>query len=97
MALEGAAVAALFQNELAAPMAADVRVGPQRPRLIADDDDRDVTHPAGQEVARPRDLLKSADVVPARREDAFLLAFEPLGVGVPLGGKGPPPGELLAQ
>ena len=97
VALEGAAVAALLQHQLAAPMAADVRVGPECPRLIADDDDRDLSHSAGQEVAGLRDLLDPADIVPARREDALLLALELLGVGVPLGGKGPPLGKRLVQ
>ena len=76
VALEGAAVAALLQHQLAASVAADVRVGAERPRIIADDDDRDLTHSAGQKVAGFRDLLDPADVVPARREDALLLAFE---------------------
>ncbi len=86
VALECAAVAALLQHQLAASVAADVRVGPERPRLIADDYDRDLTHAAGQKVAGFRDLVDSADIVPARREDALLLESESLGVGVPLGG-----------
>ena len=73
VALKGAAVAAFFQHQLAASMAADVGVGPKRPRLIADDDDRDLTQSAGQKVASFRDLLDSADIVPTRREDALLL------------------------
>jgi hypothetical protein len=53
-----------------------VRVGPERPRLLADDHDRHLAHPAGQKVADFRDLLDSPDIVPTRRKDAFLLAFE---------------------
>jgi hypothetical protein len=76
VALEGAAVAAPLQHQLAVPVAAHVRVGPERSRLLADDHDRHLTHSAGQKVADFRDLLDSPDIVPTRREDALLLALE---------------------
>ena len=76
VALECAAVAALLQHQLAGSVAADVGVGPERPLLIADDDDRNLAHAAGQKVAHFRDLLASTDIVPTRREDVLLLAFE---------------------
>ncbi len=97
VALERPAVATRLQHQLAAAVAADVRKGFQRPRLVADDDDRDLAHPDGQEVAGLGDLLDSAGIVPARREDALPLACEHFGVGVPLGGEGSPPVERLEQ
>ena len=75
MALEGAAVAALRQHQLAASMAADVRVGPERSCLIADDYNRNLADSSGQKVAGARNLLDPADIVPARREDALRLPF----------------------
>src|SRR5262249_18966671 len=47
VALERAAVATVLQNEFTPSVAADVGVGPERSQLIADDDDRDLSHPTG--------------------------------------------------
>src|SRR5262249_44042775 len=97
VALNRAAAAACLQHQLASSMATDIGVGPNHPRLVANDDDRDLSHSSGEKVTSFLNLLDPTDIVPTCREDELFFAFESQGVGVPLGRKGPSLGERLVE
>ena len=80
-----------------APVPADVHESAQISVLMADDDDRDMTRLRGHEAPRLRELLEARRVLPRTRKDPLSLQPVDLRVAVPLGGKGQPGVQSLAD
>ena len=92
-ALQGLALASPFREDGAA-VTADVQECPQGLVPTADDEHRDVSDAAGEELACGRGVLDRTGVLPGAPEDPLLLSRQQLRIGVPaprqrgLGGSG---------